>query len=296
MIPGNPGLAAMKTVLSIQSHVAFGYVGNRAAAFPLQRLGHEVIVVNTVQFSNHTGYGQWTGQVFTPEHIADVLAGVDERTGLGRCDAVLSGYMGDAALGRVVVETAARVKAANPKAVYCCDPVMGDVGRGFFVRPGIPEFMRAQAVPAADVITPNQFELEYLADRRVETLEGALDAAAALRALGPKVVLVTSLTRRDAAAESIEMLADTAAGSWLVATPRLPLDPPPNGAGDAVAALFLAHYLKAFDACAALEQAAAAIYAVFAATHRLGTRELQLVAAQDELVAPPRTFHAQKVR
>jgi pyridoxine kinase len=286
----------MKTVLSIQSHVAFGYVGNRAAAFPLQRLGHDVIVVNTVQFSNHTGYGAWTGQVFSAEHIAEVLEGIDARHPLGRCDAVLSGYMGDAALGEVVVEAAARVKAANPRAVYCCDPVMGDVGRGFFVRPGIPEFMKGRAVPAADVITPNQFELEYLAGRPVTTLADALAAAAGLRALGPKVVLVTSLTRTDAPAGRIEMLADTAEGSWLVATPRLPLDPPPNGAGDAVAALFLAHYLQAFVTAAALEQAAAAIYAVFATTHRLGTRELQLVAAQDELVAPLQVFRAEKVR
>ncbi|HYD65288.1 pyridoxal kinase PdxY [Azospirillum sp.] len=286
----------MKTVLSIQSHVAFGYVGNRAAAFPLQRLGHDVIVVNTVQFSNHTGYGAWTGQVFTAEHIVDVIDGVAERGGIDACDAVLSGYMGDAALGQVIVETAARVKAANPRAVYCCDPVMGDVGRGFFVRPGIPDFMKAHAVPAADVVTPNQFELEFLTGRTVGSLADALDATAALRARGPRVVLVTSLTRAEAPADRIEMLVDTADGAWVVATPRLPLDPPPNGAGDAVAALFLAHYLKAFDAAAAVEQASAAIYAVFEETRRRGKRELQLIAAQDELVAPRTVFRAEKVR
>jgi len=286
----------MKTVLSIQSHVAFGYVGNRAAAFPLQRLGHDVIVVNTVQFSNHTGYGAWTGQVFTAEHIVDVIDGVAERGGIDACDAVLSGYMGDAALGQVIVETAARVKAANPRAVYCCDPVMGDVGRGFFVRPGIPDFMKAHAVPAADVVTPNQFELEFLTGRTVGSLADALAATAALRARGPRVVLVTSLTRAEAPADRIEMLVDTADGAWVVATPRLPLDPPPNGAGDAVAALFLAHYLKAFDAAAAVEQASAAIYAVFEETRRRGKRELQLIAAQDELVAPRTVFRAEKVR
>ncbi|HEY0836832.1 MAG TPA: pyridoxal kinase PdxY [Azospirillum sp.] len=286
----------MKTVLSIQSHVAFGYVGNRAAAFPLQRLGHDVTVVNTVQFSNHTGYGAWTGQVFTAEHIVDVIDGVAERGGIAACDAVLSGYMGEAALGQVIVETAARVKAANPRAVYCCDPVMGDVGRGFFVRPGIPDFMKAHAVPAADIVTPNQFELEYLTDHTVGSLADALDATAALRARGPRVVLVTSLTRAEAPADRIEMLVDTAEGAWVVATPRLPLDPPPNGAGDAVAALFLAHYLKAFDAAAALERASAAIYAVFEETRRRGTRELQLIAAQDEMVAPRTVFRAGKVR
>ncbi|HYG91877.1 MAG TPA: pyridoxal kinase PdxY [Azospirillum sp.] len=286
----------MKTVISIQSHVAYGYVGNRAAVFPLQRLGYDAVAVNTVQFSNHTGYGEWTGQVFSPEHIADVVNGIAARGVLPRCDAVLSGYMGDAALGQMVVETAARVKAANPRAVYCCDPVMGDVGRGFFVRPGIPDFMKAHAVPAADIVTPNQFELEFLADRPVHTMADAMAAATALRATGPKLVLVTSLTRADAPADQIEMLADTADGTWVVATPRLPLDPPPNGAGDAVAALFLAHYLKALDAAHALEQAASAIYAVFQTTRRLGTRELALIPAQDELVSPGQIFRVDRVR
>ncbi len=286
----------MKTILSIQSHVAFGCVGNRAAVFPLQRLGFDVVAVNTVQFSNHTGYGAWTGQIFAPEHIADVIDGVAERGALDRCDAVLSGYMGDAALGQVIVETARRVRAANPDAVYCCDPVMGDVGRGFFVRPGIPDFMKAHAVPAADVVTPNQFELEHLADRPVRTLDDALAACAAVRAMGPGLVLLTSLTRHGAPSDVIEMLADTAEGSWLVATPRLPLDPAPNGSGDAVAALFLAHRLSGCDPALALERAAAAIFAIFDATRRVGARELQIVAAQEEMAAPSRRFPVRCVR
>jgi pyridoxine kinase len=286
----------MKTVLSIQSHVALGCVGNRAATFALQRLGCEVIAVNTVQFSNHTGYGAWRGEVFSPEHITDVLIGVAERGVLPQCHAVLSGYMGDAALGQAVLNAAAQVKAANPRAVYCCDPVMGDVGRGVFVRPGIPEFMRERAIPAADVVTPNQFELELLTGTVVTTLEDAVMAAASLRARGPKAVLVTSLTRANAPADMIEMLVDTADGSWLVATPRLPIDPSPNGAGDAVAALFLAHYLRTFDPAKALERSAAGIYAIFLATRRYRTRELQMVAAQEEFVQPTHLFPAERVR
>ena len=296
-MPNQPlGLSRMKTVISIQSHVAYGYVGNRAAVFPLQRLGFDAIAVNTVQFSNHTGYGEWTGQVFSAEHVADLIDGIAARGVLPTCDALLSGYMGDVGLGQAIVETAGRLKAANPRAVYACDPVMGDVGRGFFVRPGLPEFIREHAVPAADLLTPNQFELEYLVDRKVETLDDALAATAALRARGPRLVLVTSLTRKDASPDSIEMLADTADGAWLVSTPRLPLNPPPNGSGDAVAALFLAHYLKNHDPAQALEQAAAAIYAIFLTTRQLGTRELALIAAQDEFVNPSRRFQATQVR
>jgi pyridoxine kinase len=286
----------MKQILSIQSHVAFGYVGNRAAIFPLQRLGFDAMAVNTVQFSNHTGYGSWTGQIFSPEHIAEVIDGIAARGALESCDAVLSGYMGGAALGQVIVETVRRVRAGKPEAVYCCDPVMGDVGRGFFVNEAIRDFMREQAVPIADIITPNQFELEFLTGREVHSLEDALAAAQAVRDLGPKLVLLTSLTRDEAPANTIEMLLDTPDGAFLVATPRLPLDPPPNGAGDCVAAVFLAKYLETGDPAKALGHAAAAIFAVFAATLKAGTRELQLIAAQDELVRPERLFEVRKVR
>lgn len=286
----------MKTVLTIQSHVAFGHVGNRAAVFPLERLGCEAIAVNTVQFSNHTGYGAWTGTVFPAEHVAGIVDGVAARGALFDCDAVLTGYMGDAALGGVVLDALARVRAANPAALYCCDPVMGDVGRGFFVRPGIPEFFRERGVPAADIVTPNQFELEWLTGGPVTDLPGALAAAAAARALGPKLVMVTSLTRSDAPAGTIEVLLDTVEGAWLVATPRLPLDPAPNGAGDCIAALFLAKLLETRDPPAALVHAVSAIHAVFRETLAAGKRELQIVAAQDALVSPPRIFPAVKVR
>ncbi|PTL78577.1 pyridoxal kinase PdxY [Vitiosangium sp. GDMCC 1.1324] len=282
-------------ILSIQSHVAYGYVGNRSATFPLQRLGHDVWPVNTVQFSNHSGYGRWRGQVFEPSHVADVVGGIVERGVLAQCQAVLSGYMGDAATGAVILDTVAQVRAANPRALYCCDPVMGDVGRGIFVRPGIPEFMRERAVPAADIITPNQFELEYLTGRTIRTLEDALAAASAVRELGPKVVLVTSLQREGTAPGTIEMLAATQSGAWLVLTPLLPIQPPPNGAGDAVAALFLSHLLRGRDAGEALGETAASIFGIFSATHAAGARELQLIAAQEELVAPTRRFAVERV-
>lgn len=282
----------MRTILTIQSHVAFGHVGNRAAVFPLERLGFDAIAVNTVQFSNHTGYGAWTGMVLPPDHIADVLAGVEARGALDGVHAVLTGYMGDAALGDVVMGAVARVKRGNSAAFYCCDPVMGDVGRGFFVRPGIPEFFRDRAVPLADIITPNQFELEFLTGLTVTDLASALVATRAARALGPRWVLVTSLTRSDAPGDQIELLLDGPDGAFLVATPRLDLDPLPNGAGDCVAALFLAKFLETGDGACALSHAASAIYAVFTVTRDSGQRELQIIAAQDQLVAPATIFPA----
>ena len=281
-------------ILSIQSSVAYGHVGNSAAVFPLQRQGFSVWPVITVHFSNHTGYGAWRGPVLPATDIAEVITGIEERGVLPSCDAVLSGYMGDVSLGAVILDAVARVKAANPRALYCCDPVMGDVGRGFFVRPGIPELMQSRAVPAADIITPNQFELEFLTGRTVTNLDQALAAADIARALGPKLVLTTSLQRSEAPADHIEMLAVTAEGAWLVATPLLPLSV--NGAGDATAALFFGHYLRTGDPGLALSRAASSIYAVLEETHRSQTREIQLVAAQDRIAAPPDRFPAERVR
>ncbi len=281
-------------ILSIQSAVSYGHVGNSAAVFPLQRLGFEVWPIDTLQFSNHPGYGAFRGRVFEPELVADLVTGMAERGALARCDAVLSGYLGDAATGAVVLDAVARVKAANPKALYCCDPVIGDSGPGVYVRSGIPEFFLERALPAADILTPNRFELEHLTGRPAATIETALAAADLLRAAGPPLVVVTSLDREDAPPDTVEMLAVDSRAAWLVRTPRLALSV--NGAGDAVAALFLGHFLKTGDTAAALGATASSIFAVLEETQRAGMRELQLVAAQDEIVAPRRRFIAEQVR
>src|SRR5581483_3787204 len=194
-------------LLSIQSHVAYGHVGNAAAVFPLQRLGVEVWPIHTVQFSNHTGYGEWRGQVFDGATIRDVFAGIEKRGVLNACDGVLSGYMGSADIGAAILDAVAAVKRANPGAKYCCDPVIGDVGRGIFVREGIPEFIKSRAVPAADAITPNQFELDYLAGRETKTLVDALIAVKAVHALGPRTILVTSLHTDETPKDCIDLLA-----------------------------------------------------------------------------------------
>jgi pyridoxine kinase len=282
------------TILSIQSSVAYGHVGNSAAVFPLQRIGVEVWPVNTVHFSNHTGYGAWRGMVLPAETVADVIQGIEERGVLPECNGVLSGYMGDASLGEVILDAFARVKQANPEAVYCCDPVMGDVGRGFFVRPGIPEFMRDRAVPAATLITPNQFELEYLANRPVSTMESALVSVDQVMARGPRVVLVTSLRRRDARSDRIEMLAVDANGAFVVATPLLPVSV--NGAGDMTAALFFAHWRQSESIRIALELTTAAVFAVLEATADAEAREIQLISAQELIANPVRRFSAVQVR
>ena len=281
-------------ILSIQSSVAFGHVGNSAAVFPLQRIGVEVWPVNTVHFSNHTGYGTWRGIVLPVDAVAEVIQGIEERQVLARCDGVLSGYMGDASLGRIVLEAVAKVRFANPDAAYCCDPVMGDIGRGFFVRPGIPEFMKDHAIPAATIVTPNQFELEYLANLQINDLASALRAVDVIMARGPRVILVTSLRRQDEADDRIGVLAVDANEAHLIETPLLPLNV--NGAGDMTAALFFAHWLRIGSIKEALELTIASVFEVLETTARTGEREMQLIEAQESIANPERRFLARRVR
>jgi pyridoxine kinase len=278
-------------VISIQSHVAYGHVGNATAVFALQRLGLEVWPVHTVQFSNHTGYPEFQGQVFSAGDIAKLIDGLEARGALARCDALLTGYIGDPALGAVILDAARRIRAANPRALWACDPVMGDDGKGLFVRAGIPEFMAEQALPAADILTPNRFELEILSGTKPRGLQEVRAAAASLLQRGPKVVLVTSLAAEGNDVGEMEMLAVTAEGVWRVAAPRLPFAP--NGAGDAVAAFFLGFYLRTGSVPQALGKAASAIFEVLQTTLESGEEELQLVAAQDRLEAPRRVFTAE---
>jgi pyridoxine kinase len=287
------------SILSIQSHVAYGHVGNSAAVFALQRLGIEVWPVMTVQLSNHTGYPSWRGRAFEADHIAEVVAGLDEMGLLADCEAVLTGYLGSAAIGEAVCEAVARVRHANPGAVHLCDPVMGDRGRGLFVPEAVAAFVAEQAVPSAQIVTPNLFELERLTGRAVEDPEGALEAARSVLDLGPDIVLVTSVRFPERHEDEVALIAVTRDAAWRVTTPWLELAPPVNGAGDALAALFLGLYLKAVPGPArvpdALAGAAAAIFALIEATRQSGTRELALIAAQDALVNPERTFTAESL-
>ena len=278
-------------ILSIQSWVAYGHVGNASAVFPLQRLGAEVWAVNTVQFSNHLGYGGFRGQVFPAALIRDCVLGIEERGVLPGCDAVLSGYIGDAETGAAVLEAVARVKAVNPRALYCCDPVIGDNGR-VYVRPGIGELMRDEALPLADLATPNQFELEWLTGTPVGTLAEAKAAVTALQARGPRCVLVTSLRTAETPEDSMDLLAGEGGRFWRLRTPRLPQSF--NGAGDAIAALFLFHRLGG-DAAGAMAAAASSIHGLLRRTMAAGSRELLTVAAQDEFVDPTTRFLAEQI-
>ena len=282
----------MSHILSIQSHVATGYVGNRSAVFPLQRLGCEVSFINTVQFSNHTGYGSWTGEIFSAAHVQDLLNGLETNKTLASIDAVLSGYQGSPELSKVIVDNVTHIKQRYPRVIYCCDPVIGDVGRDVYVIPETAQYIKQHAVAIADILTPNQFELGYLTDRTLNNLDHVVDACQQLHAQGPSIILVTSLTCAGVADHEIDMLVSHQGQCWLTRTPRFEFAQAPSGSGDATAAIFLAKYLESHDVVAALEHTTAALHAIFSETHRQNSYELRWIAAQDEIVNPQKHFTA----
>ncbi len=278
-------------ILSIQSHVVFGHVGNASAVFPMQRLGVEVWPIHTVQFSNHTGYGSWKGRVFDGHSIDELLEGLVEREVLSRCDGVVSGYMGSPDLGYAILSAVEQVKKVQPQALYCCDPVIGDVGRGIFVRSGIPEFMCHNAMAAADILTPNHFELEYLSEQTCQTRLTLKSAIQTIQKRGPKIVLVTSVHLDETPDEYLDLVAADGEQFWRVRTPKLNVAL--NGAGDAIAALFFVHYLRSRCVKTALCEASASVYGLLKKTELANSREIILIAAQNEIVDPTWRFEAE---
>ena len=282
------------TILSVQSSVAYGHVGNSAAVFPLQRLGVEVWPVHTVHFSNHTGYGAWRGPLLPAEDVREVITGVEERGALPEIDAVLSGYQGGTRIGDVILDAVARVKSANPAAIYACDPVMGNATSGCFVHPDIPVLLRDRVVPRADVITPNQFELGFLTGSEPGDLASTLASVDLVREMGPSTVLVTSVLQPDREENTIEMLAVHGEGAWMVTTPHLPMKA--NGSGDVTAALFTAHLLETGDAGLALGRTVSSVFDLLQATLDSGRRELQLIQSQETIAHPRMQFEVTQVR
>jgi len=305
-------------ILSIQSHVVYGYAGNTAAVFPMQRLGREVWAINTVEFSNHTGFGSWKGKVLGGELAGELIAGLEERGVLSQCEAVLSGYMGDVAVGRAIAGAVRKVRSAAPKALYCCDPVMGDTSSGFYVKPDIPDIFRNELIPLADIITPNQFELEALTGVETLNINNTRRAIDMIHEKGPGIVLVTSY--RDSDENKIGMLASDKNGVYSICTPELPIGASIAGSGDITAAVFLSRYLETGDVRKTLELCTASIYGIIETSWRIrngkvlsqmgeklspnsektsrqasAPMEIKIIQAQNELVSPSHFFEAQKL-
>lgn len=272
-------------ILTLQSQVAYGHVGNSAAAFALQRVGCEAWAAPTVLLSNHPGYGQARGGPVDASLIEAMVEGLEAVGALERCEGVLTGYLPSPEVGEATLAAALRTRAVSAAkgraAVWLCDPVFGDEGR-VYARAGVLDFLRERALPEADVVTPNLFELETLTGTTIASLAQARRAMAALRAQGPAIVVCTSFDR-ETPAGSLDALALDASGLTRARMPRF--ERRFEGSGDLFSALFLAALLESGDSGAALGRACAGVAATLEATMATGARELRLVAAQDAMAA-----------
>jgi len=288
------------TVISIQSQVAYGHVGNSAAVFPMQIHGIDVIAVPTTLLSNRPGYPTVRGRVLDAKLVADLLIGIEERGVVDGAKMILSGYLGSPEIADVVADFVERARARNPALLYACDPVLGDRDRGLFVQAGIPELVRERLCPLAGIITPNHFEFESLCGRKAGTIEQVIAEAKTLMEHGPFTVVVTSAELTDTPERETETLAiersrDTlkTLKAWRVRTPKLPISP--NGTGDLFASLYVAACIRGAVTPQALTHAASAIFAVLERTAARGTTEMRIIESADVLVHPKRRFAAEAV-
>ena len=280
-------------VISIQSQVSFGHVGNSAAVFPMQMHGIDVVAVPTTLLSNRPGYPTIRGRVLEAQLVADLLQGIEERGAIDTARAILSGYLGSSEIASVVADFVARAKVKNPALLYACDPVLGDRDTGLFVRPDIPALVRDKLCPLAGIITPNHFELEWLCGTEAKTTREVIAQARAFEARGPSTIVVTSAELTDTPDGQIETLAVERKKAWRVRTPKLPISP--NGTGDLFASLFVSARVLGQDTPAALSHAASAIYAVLETTAARGTAEMRIVESAQLLVHPKRRFDAEEI-
>ena len=285
-------------ILSIQSHVVYGCAGNSAAVFPMQRLGREVWAINTVEFSNHTGYGAWRGKILGAEIVTELVAGLQERDVLKNCDAILSGYLGDAQAGKAIVDVVKKVRKESPNVLYTCDPVMGDFDRGFYVKPDIPGIFKNELIPLSDIATPNQFELEALTGIEITDTTSAIKAINLLHEMGPSIILVTSFREKKG---SLSMITSDKKNIYKTSTAELPLGSGAAGTGDLTCAVFLSLYLETKNLAITLEKCTASVFGILEESYNSFLQEknslieLKIIQAQSQLVSPLHYFKAEKI-
>lgn len=287
----------MKNVLSIQSHVVYGFAGNKSATFPMQLLGIDVWALNTVQFSNHTQYGKWTGMVIPPQQISEIVQGLDAIDKLQHCDALLSGYLGAAEQVDQIIDTLQKIKQRNPNALYLCDPVMPNKAKTCVVADGVRESIITKAMPVADIMTPNLHELRQLTDFPIHNFDDVIRAVQAILAKGVKKVLVKHLGNvgRTQDPNLFEIIMATPEGIWHLTRPLYEFSFEPVGVGDLIAGTFLAHLLNGKSDVEAFESMNNAVAGVMETTHRLHSYELQTIAARHLIMQPQTQYRAEKI-
>ncbi len=295
--PHNHSNTSRQHVLSIQSHVVWGHAGNSASTLPMQRMGINVNPIHTVHFSNHTGYGHFLGEIMPPSLITDSVQGLEDNGFIHNVNAVLSGYTASPLVGETIANAVQKVRKHNASVIYCCDPVLGDVGRGIYVRDGVADMVKHTLVPIADIITPNHFEAEFLAGHALDNVEKALQFCDSIIANGTSRVVITSFEGGSTPSGTIQCIAADKHGKYILTKPKVTTGYKENftGSGDIFTSIFLASTLQGKTTAEALEHTASAVHAIYEVTAKSGNHELDLIAAQDHIPHPPTIFSAEKL-
>ena len=263
-------------VLSIQSSVIFGYVGNNIARPVLQTLGYDVWCVDTVNFSNHPGYGSFTGSVKEADKLQAEINGLTNLDILSKCDAVLSGYLGEVETAKTVSRTIELIKEQNKTAIYLLDPVIGDDDQ-IYVKNGLVEAFKNDLLPKADIILPNQSELGWLSGSKINDVSSLKTASKYLLECGAKTVVVTGIPEF----ETLTNYVVTSDAFLAISTPKL--NRKFSGTGDLFSALFTGAFLRTNDLYNALNFATEGCSLVVSETQKEGSKELSVLPVLKQL-------------
>lgn len=285
----------MKGIISIQSNLVFGHAGNSSAVFPIQRMGLEIWPIHTVQYSNSSQYGQgWTGHGYPANDIRELIQGLDNIEQLSNCEAIISGYQDSIEQCAAVRESVVNIKHQNPNALYVCDPSMEDIFIGKVATQDVSSPVIEELMPIADVIVPNQYELERFTKCRIETLEQAVVACKKALELGPKVVLLRNLTLVNN--DMYTMMLITPKSAYLSQRPLLNFTVRPGGINELTTALFTACLVKQMSPAVALRHTNNALYGVLELTCDHDSLELETITGQYEFVEPTYNFPLKKLK
>nr|WP_179188687.1 pyridoxal kinase [Kiloniella majae] len=287
----------MPSIISAQSHVCYGHVGNSAAAFPMQKLGVSVHSVPTTILSNHPAHSSFYGQAIESDLLRDLFSGLEERGAFHESAGFQSGYLATLDNGHVIEKAVKRFKACNPQGIYCLDPVMGDVEKGFFVQAGIPELIAQKLLPLADIITPNKFEFDALTATSCQSsiCQNHNDMVAAARKLmedfNLRCVVITSADFGEK--ETTHTLVVRREDATLYTTPFLQNGP--SGTGDLFTGMFIARILMGQDEMEAADSSLNAVYSIIKHTVTSNLRELDIITHQECIIDSTRIITQNKM-
>lgn len=276
-------LSMQTSVISIQSQVVYGHVGNSAAVLPMQARGLNVAAVPTTLLSNHPGYETMRGRVLEPELVSDLLRGVEERGLISSSRYIVSGYLGSRANGEVVADFVTRARKINPDITYICDPVMGDTGLGVFVADPVVEFIIRQLVPLADLLTPNQFEVGLITGCEITSFDILQEKVRQIQALNNARLIATGCIFPDTPYGSLENVVFENGGETRLTTVRVPIVP--VGTGDLFTGLLTANLAYGSTLTEAARNAASTVLKVVGRTAAQSEQEMQLGSAIEALLS-----------